>query len=175
MITTEQDKSIEVKHIKKVLRANGYQNWVFDQLENPKNNKRQPKSQLHQPPEPTHRRTRLRPSRAHHVGNIRRSSLLACTPRQVMAGARLAVRCGAKSKLLGTFALNKGETALHLAAHLGHAALCEQLLEAKADPCARMALWGMTPLEGARWWLSGKRRGGRAGAPIEALLGGGSA
>ncbi len=81
------------------------------------------------------------------------------------------MRCGAKGKLVSYLADKKGKTALHTAAQRDHTDVCALLLEAKADPTRRMALWGMTPLENARYTKSGRRRGGRAAAPIEALLG----
>ena len=101
---------------------------------------------------------------------MRELTVRAAAP-QVQAGARLAVRCGAKSSLLVVLASSKGQTPLHEAANHGHPAVCEQLLAAKADPAGKgTALWGLTALEHARFRSSGKRRGGRASAPIEALL-----
>ena len=87
------------------------------------------------------------------------------------ASARLAVRFGAKGKLVQLLARVKGRTPLHAAAERGDTELCKLLLEAKADATKRLTLWGLTPLENARFAMSSSRRGGHASSPIESLLG----
>lgn len=88
--------------------------------------------------------------------------------RLLMGIGRLAFCAGSKNKVLLEMATWKGVTSLHYAAMAGDVDVCQVLLEARADPTIRNAI-GMTPLEAARFSLSGKRRGGQAAALEECL------
>ena len=84
-------------------------------------------------------------------------------------GARLSLRCGATGALTAELATWGGATPLHYAAGRGDTAVCRVLLGAKADLSLRNDV-GMTPLEHARWKLSGRQWGAEAPADLEQLL-----
>ena len=76
--------------------------------------------------------------------------------------------CGSRNKLLRFLASVAGATPLHFAAFRGDVSLCTLLCSHGADPSLRNRL-GMTPLEFARYWLSGRRDGPVPEALVRAL------
>lgn len=84
--------------------------------------------------------------------------------------ARIAVRYfGVDTEIVRAWAGIKGGTALANAAAHGSLSVCRQLLDAKADPQIKDAL-GHTPLNHARYRVTGKLKNGTAPLLIEELL-----
>mmetsp|Transcript_13222 Transcript_13222/g.30131 ORF Transcript_13222/g.30131 Transcript_13222/m.30131 type:complete len:112 (-) Transcript_13222:112-447(-) len=82
---------------------------------------------------------------------------------------RLGARVGVKNKLLrGLVVFSEGTTPLHNAAARGDVLLCRHLLDSGAS-CKLHNSLGQTPLQCARWWLSGSLTG-RAPNALEGLL-----
>jgi hypothetical protein len=80
---------------------------------------------------------------------------------------RLLTQLGSKNKSFHFLGSVPGNTPLHDAALKGNVDLCELLLEMGANPSAVNVVG--TPLEYARWWLSGSINGLAPAALVDVL------
>jgi len=71
---------------------------------------------------------------------------------------RLALKLGSRNKLFAYLGQLEGSTALHNAAARGDVDLCASLIAFGANPTLRNSM-GRTPLQHARWALSGSKTG----------------
>ena len=85
-----------------------------------------------------------------------------------MRAHRLMVRLGFTNKMVKWGSTGFGLTPLGHAAMRGDVPLCSLLIEAGAKTNTRNA-FGFTPLDLARWWLSGSRVGDVPDALVQVL------